>query len=62
MFPGLERALSTAGACRLTGRSRATHYRRLSPPQPGAKKPRPAPASALTAEERAAVLALLIEA
>lgn len=59
VFPALEQALTTTAACRLTGRSRAAHYRRMSPPQPGAAKPRPAPASALSAEERAAVLALL---
>jgi transposase InsO family protein len=59
VFPALEQALSTAAACWLTGRSRATHYRRLSPPQSKVKRPRPAPASALSAHERAAVPALL---
>ncbi|MCX5356375.1 DDE-type integrase/transposase/recombinase [Streptomyces mirabilis] len=46
-------------ACRLTGRSRATHYRRLQPPPP--RKPRLAQVqpSALAAEERTAVLELM---
>jgi transposase InsO family protein len=55
----LERELSTTAACRLTGRSRATHYRRLNPPAPKERAPRPAPASALSFAERARVLALL---
>ena len=59
LFPCLERELSTTAACRLTGRSRATHYRRLNPPAPRESAPRPAPASALSAVERAEVLALL---
>ena len=59
MFGGLAQALSTTAACRLTGRSRATHYRRLHPtPGPEAPATRPGPASALSEEERA-VLALL---
>jgi transposase InsO family protein len=51
--------LSTSAACRLTGRSRATHYRRLNPPAPRERTPRPAPAPALTPAERERVLALL---
>jgi transposase InsO family protein len=43
----------------LTGRSRATHYRRLRPPVLGPKPPRPSPPSRLPEPERAAVLALL---
>jgi len=44
----------------LTGRSRATHYRRLAPPSPPKPAtPRVAPPSALTAGERAGVLGLL---
>lgn len=46
-------------ACRLTGRSRATHHRRLNPSPPREKKPRPAPVTALSAAEREAVLALM---
>ena len=51
--------MNTTAACRLTGRSRATHYRRLNPPEPVGRAPRPAPASALTVTEREQVLALL---
>lgn len=51
--------MSTTAACRLTGRSRATHYRRLNPPPVKEWAPRPAPASALSSAERARVLALL---
>ena len=39
LFPFLERELSTTAACRLTGRSRATHYRRLNPPAPKDRAP-----------------------
>ncbi|WP_328911664.1 DDE-type integrase/transposase/recombinase [Streptomyces sp. NBC_00223] len=46
-------------ACRLTGRSRATHHRRLNPAPRREKKPRPAPATALSAAEREVVLALM---
>ncbi|MEU3283299.1 hypothetical protein ABZ698_41105, partial [Streptomyces antibioticus] len=58
-FTGLDAQLGTAAACRLTGRSRATHYRRLKPRLPVEPKPRPAPPSALSSAERAAVLELL---
>ena len=51
--------MNTSAACRLTGRSRATHYRRLNPPEPRERAPRPAPASALTPDEREHVLALM---
>ncbi|MDH6580543.1 transposase InsO family protein [Kitasatospora sp. MAP5-34] len=51
--------MSTTAACRLSGRSRATHYRRLLPPAPRKQAPRPAPPSALTPAERAEILALL---
>ncbi|MFV5996273.1 hypothetical protein ACNPQM_28675 [Streptomyces sp. NPDC056231] len=51
--------MGTTAACRLTGRSRATHYRHLNPPPRPAPCPRPTPASALTPAERAQVLALL---
>ncbi|MFD8454948.1 hypothetical protein ACFV27_09675 [Streptomyces antimycoticus] len=33
-FTGVEGQLGITAACRLTGRSRATHYRRLKPPAP----------------------------
>jgi transposase InsO family protein len=46
-------------ACRITGRSRATHHRRLHPKPPAPKRLRPAPVTALAATERAAVLALM---
>ncbi|MGW3622549.1 hypothetical protein [Streptomyces sp. NPDC000880] len=58
-FTGLHMHLGTAVACRLTGRSRATHYRRLKPRPPAVRSSRPAPPSALSAAERAAVLQLL---
>jgi transposase InsO family protein len=58
-FAGLETELGTTAACRLTGRSRATHYRRLKPRPPSVRRPRPAPPSALSPAERAAVLELL---
>ena len=51
--------MTTTAACRLTGRSRATHYRRLNPPAPRERAPRSAPPSALTPAEREQVLALL---
>lgn len=46
-------------ACRLTGRSRATHHRRLNPKAPKERTPRPAPANALSSDERARVLGLM---
>ncbi|WP_169317494.1 IS3 family transposase [Actinacidiphila oryziradicis] len=58
-FTGLESELGTTAACRLTGRSRATHYRRLNPPPAAPHEPRPSPPSALSADERAQILALL---
>ena len=53
-------ALSTKSACRLLGKSRATHYRRRLPPlcRPPTR-PRPTPPNALSEQERAAVLAVL---
>ncbi len=44
--------MGTAAACRLTGRSRATHYRRLNPPPAEEPAPRPSPASALSGRTR----------
>ncbi|WP_224274393.1 hypothetical protein [Streptomyces sp. LS1784] len=48
-------------ACRLAGRSRATHHRHLNPQEPAAKPKRPgsAPPQALSAAERATVLELM---
>ncbi|WP_157977418.1 IS3 family transposase [Streptomyces triticisoli] len=58
-FTGVEGVLGVTAACRLTGRSRATHYRRLRPAPPRRlRKPQVQP-SALTAEERSAVLELM---
>ncbi|MFC1407498.1 MULTISPECIES: IS3 family transposase [Streptacidiphilus] len=51
--------MTTTAACRLTGRSRATHYRRLHPAAPKERTSRPAPASALSPAERTQVLALM---
>ncbi len=55
----MKSLVGIVAACRLTGRSRATHHRRLHPKPQEPKAPRPAPASALTPAERAAVLALM---
>lgn len=49
----------TARACRLTGRSRATHYRHLNPPPRTPPAPRGPSPIALKPEQRSAVLALL---
>lgn len=46
-------------ACTLTGRSRATRYRRVAGPLHGPPRPRPTPPNALSDDERAAVLAVL---
>ncbi|WP_146051057.1 helix-turn-helix domain-containing protein [Streptomyces noursei] len=59
MVEELAEAVGLVAACRLTGRSRATHHRYLHPKPPREKKPRPAPVTALSAGERAAVLALM---
>ncbi|QIY66265.1 helix-turn-helix domain-containing protein [Streptomyces sp. RPA4-2] len=58
-FTGIEDELDITAACRLTGRSRATHYRRLRPAPPRGPRKRQVQPSALTAEERAAVLDLM---
>jgi putative transposase len=55
----LKPLIGIVTACRLVGRSRATHHRWLHPAEPKPKTPRPAPASALSAGERAALLALM---
>lgn len=51
--------MGIVAACRLTGRSRATHHRYLNPAEPRPKKPRPTPASALSPQERTAILTLM---
>ena len=57
--------VSIAAACALTGRSRATHYRRADPlgaalgPVHGPARPRRAPPSTITDDERAHVLGVL---
>lgn len=56
----LSAHVSTAGACRLLGRSRAGHYRSLRAATPAPQRaPRPVPCNALTSAERAHVLAVL---
>ncbi|WUH88741.1 integrase core domain-containing protein [Streptomyces sp. NBC_00433] len=58
-FTGIGDKPGATAACRLTGRSRTTHYRRLRPP-PERKPSKPqAQPSALTPKERAAVLELM---
>jgi len=54
----LTAVTSTAGACRLLGRSRATHYRDQRPVF-GPPAPRPSPPNALCGAERQQVLTLL---
>ena len=46
-------------AAQLLGRARATHYRRSQPPLLGPPPPRPAPANALSSEERRHVLSVM---
>ena len=59
-FAELVPVTSTARACRLLGKSRATHYRRQRPPPVRLPpRPRPIPPNALSEAERAAVLAVL---
>ena len=58
-FAELEPLIGTAAACRGSGKSRATHYRRLAPPTLGPPLPRSMPANALSAEETAELLAVL---
>ena len=58
-FCELVRLLGTAGACRGSGRSRATHYRRLCAPVLGPPLPRFAPANSLSEDETAKLLAVL---
>jgi len=60
-FTELQPLLGTAAACRASGKSRATHYRRCneSPPVYGPARPRPVPANALSEEETSELLAVL---
>ena len=58
-FAELQPLVGTAAACRGSGRSRATHYRRLAPAVLGPPLPRPAPHNALSEEETAELLAVL---
>jgi len=55
-FVELEPLVGTRSACAAVGRSRATHYRRGSPPKLGPSRPRPTPPNALSGTERDAVL------
>ena len=47
-FTQLAEVTSTARACTLLGKARATHYRRQAPPRLGPPPPRPAPPNRLT--------------
>ena len=58
-FAQLKPLVGTAAACRGSGRSRATHYRRLAPPVLGPPPPRPTPANALSEAETAELVAVL---
>ena len=58
-FADLAPLTSTAMACRLLGKPRATHYRRLKPPVPRTPGPRPAPPNALSVEERDHIVEVL---
>ena len=58
-FAELQPLVGTAAACRGSGRSRATHYRRLAPAVLGPPLPRSAPHNALSEEETAELLAVL---
>ena len=51
--------VGTRPACRALGASAATIYRRRRPPGPSARRPRPAPARALSEQERQQLLELL---
>jgi putative transposase len=55
----LAAVVGTGRACRLTGRSRATHFRARLGAVSGPPAPRPTPANALSDDERAEVLAVL---
>jgi len=52
----LQPLVKTKQACRLLGKPRATHYRRLRPGAVRERRPRPTPPNALSPAERQAVL------
>lgn len=58
-FDDLKGLVGTAWACRGSGKSRATHYRRCQPPKLGPSRPRCSPANALSDAETEALLVLL---
>ena len=58
-FCELQPLIGTAGACRGSGKSRATHYRRCQSPKLGPKRPRGTPSNALSKVETGELLALL---
>ena len=58
-FAKLKPLIGTAGACRGSGKSRATHYRRCQPPKLGPRRPRGTPSNALSEAETAELLTLL---
>jgi putative transposase len=58
-FDGLEPLVGMKTACRIVGRSRATHYRRQLPPRPPSTTPRPAPPNKLTDGEMDLILDVL---
>jgi putative transposase len=55
----LIEVVGTTSACRLSGRSKATHYRALAGPIHGPRAPRATPSNALGDEERAEIIAVL---
>jgi putative transposase len=55
-FTALEPMLGTRAACRAVGRSRASHYRRQTPPASRSVRARPAPATKLSDEEIGEIL------
>ena len=55
----LESLIGTGPACRVAGRSKATHYRRNQLPKLGPPAPRPTPPNALTDDEVAVLMDVL---
>lgn len=58
-FAELVPLVGVAGACRGSGKSRATHYRRCQPPRLGPAQPRSTPDNALSPTETAELLAVM---
>jgi putative transposase len=58
-FAELQPLVGTAAGCRGSGKSRASHYRRLAPPILGPALPRSSPANALSPAETAELLGVL---